>query len=46
MSVSSYLNQCREQRHLPDPGGILYRLLPREADLRLISRWTPDPVEY
>ena len=28
MSVSSYLNQCREQRHQPDPGGILYRLRP------------------
>ena len=46
MAVSSYLNECREQRHLPDPGGILFRLLPREADLRLISRWTPDPVPY
>ena len=41
-----YLEQCRERRHLPDPGAILFRLLPREADLGLISYWTPDPVKY
>ena len=41
-----YLDQCRERRHLPHPDGILFRLLPKEADLGLISYWTPDPVKY
>ena len=45
-AADRYLNQCREQRHLPHPDGILFRLLPREADLGLISYLTPDPVKY
>jgi len=44
--ADGYLNQCRERRHLPDPGAILLRLLPREAHMGLISYWTPDPVKY
>ena len=45
-AADSYLNRCREQRHLPHPDGILFRLLPREANLGLISYWTPYPVKY
>ena len=45
-AADSYLNRCREQRHLPHPDGILFRLLPREANLGLISYWTPYPVQY
>ena len=45
-AADRYLNQCREQRHLPHPNGILFRLLPREANLGLISYRTPDPVKY
>ena len=41
-----YLDRCRQRRHLPHPGAILFRLLPREADQGLISYWTPDPVTY
>ena len=45
-AADSYLNRCREQRHLPHPDGILFRLLPREANLGLIPYWTPHPVKY
>ena len=45
-AADRYLNQCREQRHLPHPDSILSRLLPREAKLGLISYRTPDPVKY
>ena len=41
-----YLDGCRARRHLPHPNGILYRLLRKEADMELISHWTPDPVKY
>ena len=41
-----YLEECRERRHLPHPDGILYRLLPKEAEMGLISYWTPEPVKY
>ena len=44
--ASDYLDQCRQRRHLPNPNAILYRLLPKEAGLGLISYWTPDPVVY
>ena len=44
--VDSYLNRCREQRHLPYPDAILFRLLPKEANDGLISFWTPDPVKF
>ena len=44
--AAGYLEQCRQQRHLPYPGQILLRLLPKEADIGLIPRWTPDPVKY
>ena len=44
--ADGYLNRCREQRHLPDPGAILFRLLPKEAAMGLISYRTPDPVKY
>ena len=45
-AADRYLNQCREQRHLPHPNAILFRLLPREAHMGLISYRTPDPVQY
>ena len=45
-AADGYLNQCRERRHLPYPGAILFRLLPKEAEMGLISYWTPDPVKY
>ena len=44
--AEGYLEQCRERRHLPHPDAILFRLLPREADLGFISYRTPDPVKY
>ena len=44
--VDDYLQQCRNRRHLPDPGGILFRLLPEEAEMGLISYGDPDPVKY
>ena len=46
LRAEDYLNQCRERRHLPYPDGILFRLLPKEADLGLIPYWTPDPAKY
>ena len=46
MAAEAYLNRCRERRHLPHPNGILFRLLPQEAALGLISYWTPAPVQY
>ena len=45
-AAQGYLERCREQRHLPYPEGILFRLLPKEAELGLISYWTPDPEKY
>ena len=45
-AADSYLNRCREQRHLPHPDGILFRLLPREANLGLTPYWTPYSVKY
>ena len=45
-AVDGYLNQCRDRRHLPHPNAILFRLLPKEADLGLISYSTPNPVKY
>ena len=45
-AADRYLNQCRERRHLPHPDGILFRLLPKEANLGLISYLTPNPVKY
>ena len=45
-SASNYLEQCRQRRHLPYPGAILFRLLPMEASAGLISFWTPGPVKY
>ena len=45
-AADSYLDRCREQRHLPHPDGILFRLLPKEANLGLVSYWTPHPVKY
>ena len=45
-AADSYLNRCREQRHLPHPDSILFRLLPKEANLGLVSYWTPHPVKY
>ena len=44
--ADGYLNRCREQRHLPYPDAVLFRLLPREAHMGLISYRTPDPVKY
>ena len=44
--ATDYLEQCRERRHLPYPGAILFRLLPKEANAGLISYWTPEPVKY
>ena len=44
--ADGYLNWCRERRHLPYPDAILFKLLPKQADLGLIPRWTPDPVKY
>ena len=46
MQADGYLNQCRELRHLPYPDKILYKLLPEEANMGLISYRTPDPVKY
>ena len=45
-AADRYLNQCRERRHLPYPDAILFRLLPAEANLGLISYLIPDPVKY
>ena len=45
-AADGYLNRCREQRHLPYPDAILFRLLPAEANLGLISYLVPDPVKY
>ena len=45
-AADGYLNRCREQRHLPYPEAILFRLLPAEANLGLISYLVPDPVKY
>ena len=45
-NADGYLEQCRRQRHLPSPGGILLRLLPKEAQLGLIPRRTPNSVGY
>ena len=45
-AADHYLNQCREQRHLPHPDGILFRLPPKETDLGLISYLTLHPVKY
>ena len=44
--AEDYLNQCYDRRHLPYPDAILFRLLPREAGMGLISYLTPDPVKY
>ena len=45
-AADRYLNRCREQRHLPYPDAILFRLLPAEANLGLISYLIPHPVKY
>ena len=45
-AADGYLNRCREQRHLPYPDAILFRLLPAEANLGLISYLVPEPVKY
>ncbi len=45
-AADGYLNRCREQRHLPYPEAILFRLLPAEANLGLISYLVPEPVKY
>ena len=45
-AADGYLNRCREQRHLPYPDAILFRLLPAEANLGLIPYLIPDPVKY
>ena len=46
VAADRYLNRCREPRHLPHPDGILFRILPKEAHLGLISYRTLDPVQY
>ena len=45
-AADRYLNQRREQRHLPHPDGILFRLPPKEAGLGLIYYLTPYTVKY
>ena len=45
-AADGYLNLCRQRRQLPQTGAILFRLLPEEAGLGLVSYWTPDPVKY
>ena len=46
LRARDYLNDCREQRHLPHPNAILSHLLPSETSMGLIPRRKPEPVPY